>query len=63
MGKEIWSLETVEKPTGNIEDRASTTGEKTDENMDEYNEELHHEEQAGPEREVNDENYFSTLEG
>jgi hypothetical protein len=29
--------------------------------MDEYNEELHHEEQAGPEREVNDENSFSTL--
>jgi hypothetical protein len=29
--------------------------------MDEYNEELHHEEQVGPEREVNDENSFSTL--
>jgi hypothetical protein len=29
--------------------------------MDEYNEELHHEEQASPKREVNDENSFSTL--
>jgi hypothetical protein len=29
--------------------------------MDECNEELHHEEQAGPEGEVNDENSFSTL--
>jgi hypothetical protein len=29
--------------------------------MDEYNEELHHEEQAGPEGEVKDENSFSTL--
>jgi hypothetical protein len=29
--------------------------------MDEYNEELPHEEQAGPEGEVNDENSFSTL--
>jgi hypothetical protein len=36
-------------------------GEKTEEDMDEYNEELHHEEQAGPKREVNDENSFSTL--
>jgi hypothetical protein len=61
MGKEVWSPETVEKPTGNIEDRASAAGEQTEENMDEYNEELHHEEQAGPEGEVNDENSFSTL--
>jgi hypothetical protein len=29
--------------------------------MDEYNEELHHEEKAGPEGEVKDENSFSTL--
>jgi hypothetical protein len=29
--------------------------------MDEYNEELHHEEQEGPEGEVNDEKSFSTL--
>jgi hypothetical protein len=43
-GKEVWSPETVEKPKRNIEDRASATGEKTEENMDEYNEELHHEE-------------------
>jgi hypothetical protein len=43
-GKEIWSPETVEKPAGNIEDRASAAGEQTKENMDEYNEELHHEE-------------------
>jgi hypothetical protein len=61
MGKEVWSPETVEKPTGNIEDRESAAGEQTEENMDEYNEELHHEEKAGPEREVNDENSFSTL--
>jgi hypothetical protein len=61
MGKEVWSPETIKKPVGNIEDRASTTGEQTEENMDEYNEELHHEEQAGPEGEVNDENYFSIL--
>jgi hypothetical protein len=61
MGKEVWSPEIVEKPVGNIEDKASTVGEKTEENMDEYNEELHHEEDAGPEREVNDENSFSTL--
>ena len=59
--KEVWSPETVQKPAGNIEDRASAAGEKTEENMDEYNEELHHEEQAGLEEEVNDENYFSTL--
>jgi hypothetical protein len=43
-GKEVWSPETVHKPAGNIEDRASATREKTEENMDEYNEELHHEE-------------------
>ena len=43
-GKEVWSPETVKKPTRNIEDKASTTGEQTEENMDEYNEELHHEE-------------------
>jgi hypothetical protein len=61
MRKEVWSPETVEKPTGNIEDRARAAGEQTEENMDEYNEELHHEEQAGPEGEVNDENSFSTL--
>ena len=61
MGKEVWSPETVEKLAGNIEDRASAVGEQTEENMDEYNEELHHEEQAGPEVEVNDEKYFSTL--
>jgi hypothetical protein len=60
-GKEVWSPKTVEKPTGNIEDRASAAGEQTKENMDECNEELHHEEQAGHEREVNDENSFSTL--
>jgi hypothetical protein len=53
-GKEVWSLETIEKPAGNIEDGASATGEQTEENIDEYNEELHHEEQAGPGREVND---------
>jgi hypothetical protein len=40
-GKEVWSPETVQKPAGNIENRASTAGEQT-ENMDEYNEELHH---------------------
>ena len=61
MGKEIWSPEIVEKPEGNIEDQTSAAGEQTKETMDEYNEELHHEEQAGPEREVNDENSFSTL--
>jgi hypothetical protein len=44
MGKEVWSPEIVEKPAGNIEDRASTAGEQTEENKDEYNEELHHEE-------------------
>jgi hypothetical protein len=44
IGKEIWSPETVEKPTENIEDRASVAGEQTKETMDEYNEELHHEE-------------------
>jgi hypothetical protein len=61
MGKEVWSPEIVKKPAGNIEDRGSAAGEQTKENMDEYNEELHHEEQAGPEGEVNDENSFSTL--
>jgi hypothetical protein len=61
MRKEVWSPKTVKKPTGNIEDRESTVGEQIEENMDEYNEELHHEEQAGPEAEVNDENSFSTL--
>jgi hypothetical protein len=60
-GKEFWCPETVQKPAGNIEDRASAVGEQTEENTDEYNEELHHEEQAGPEGEVNDENSFSTL--
>jgi hypothetical protein len=44
MGKEVWSPETVEKLAGNIEDRASATGEQIEENMVEYNEELHHEE-------------------
>jgi hypothetical protein len=38
-GKEVWSLETVQKPVGDIEDRASVAGEQTEENMDEYNEE------------------------
>jgi hypothetical protein len=61
MGKEIWSPETVEKLAKNIEDRASAAGEQTEETMDEYNEELHHEEQTGPEGEVNDEKSFSTL--
>jgi hypothetical protein len=45
-GKEVWNPETVKKPAGNIEDRANTAEEQTKENMDEYNEELHHEEQA-----------------
>ena len=43
-GKEVWSPETVQKPAGNIEDRESAAGEQTEENMDEYNEELYHEE-------------------
>jgi hypothetical protein len=60
-GKEVWSPETVQKPAGNIEDREITAGEQTEENMDEYNEELHHKEKAGPEGEVNDEKSFSTL--
>jgi hypothetical protein len=60
-GKEVWSPETVQKPVGDIEDRASAAGEQTEGNMDEYNEELHHEEQAGTEGEVKDENSFSTL--
>jgi hypothetical protein len=37
-GKEVWGPETVEKPAGNIEDRASAAGEKIEENMDKYNE-------------------------
>jgi hypothetical protein len=61
MGKEIWSPNTVEKLEENIEDRASVAGEQIEETMDEYNEELHHEEQEGLEAEVNDENSFSTL--
>jgi hypothetical protein len=28
-GKEVWSPETVQKPTGNIEDRESVAGEQT----------------------------------
>ena len=43
-GKEVWSPDTVEKLAGNIEGRASAAGEQIEENMDEYNEELHHEE-------------------
>ena len=35
-GKEVWSPETVQKPVGDIEDRASVAGEQTEENMDEY---------------------------
>jgi hypothetical protein len=34
----------VEKPADDIEDRASAVGEQTEETMDGYNEELHHEE-------------------
>jgi hypothetical protein len=60
-GKEVWSPETVQKPGGYIEDRASAAGEQTEENMDEFNERLHHEEQVDPEGEVKDENSFSTL--
>jgi len=60
-GKEVWSPETVQKPVGDIEDIASASGEQTEENMDEYNEELHHEEQVGPEGEVKYENSFFTL--
>jgi hypothetical protein len=60
-GKEVWSSETVQKPVGDIEDIASAAGEQTEGNMDEYNEQLHHEEQVDPEGEVKDENYFSTL--
>jgi hypothetical protein len=56
-----FETETVEKLADNIEDRASAVGEQTEETMDGYNEELHHEEQVGPEEEVNDENSFSTL--
>ena len=37
-GKEVWSLEIVQKPVGDIKDRASAAGEQTEENMDEYNE-------------------------
>jgi hypothetical protein len=43
-GKEVWSPEIVQKLRGDIEDRVSAAGEQTEENMDEYNEELHHEE-------------------
>jgi hypothetical protein len=43
-GKDIWSPETIEKPAENIQDRASAAGEQIEETMDEYNEELHHEE-------------------
>jgi hypothetical protein len=43
-GKEVWSPKTVQKLVGDIEDRESAAGEQTEENMDEYNEELHHEE-------------------
>jgi hypothetical protein len=43
-GKEVWSPETVQKPVGDIEDRASATGEQTEGDMDEFNERLHHEE-------------------
>jgi hypothetical protein len=56
-----FETETVEKPTDDIEDRASAVGEQIEETMDGYNEELHHEEQVGLEAEVNDENSFSTL--
>jgi hypothetical protein len=56
-----FETKTVEKPTENIEDRVSVVGEQTKETMDGYNEELYHEEQGGPEGEVNDENSFSTL--
>jgi hypothetical protein len=35
-GKEFWSSETVQKPVGDIEDRASAAGEQTEENMDEF---------------------------
>jgi hypothetical protein len=61
IGKEVWSPETVQKPVGDIEDRASAAGEQTEENMDGFNERLHHEEQVDPEGEVKDENSFSTL--
>jgi hypothetical protein len=60
-GKKVWSPETVQKPVGDIGDRASAAGEQTEGNMDEYNEQLHHEEQVDPEGEVKDENSFSTL--
>jgi hypothetical protein len=59
-GKEVWSPKTVQKPVGDIEDRASAAGEQTEENMDEFNEQLH-QEQVDPEGEVKDENSFSTL--
>jgi hypothetical protein len=36
-GKEVWSLEIVQKPVGDIEDRVSTAGEQTEEDMDEFN--------------------------
>ena len=33
-GKEVWSLETVQKPVGDIEDRASAAGEQIEGNME-----------------------------
>jgi hypothetical protein len=54
-------METIEKPAENIEDRASAIWEQTEETMDGYSEELHHEEQVGPEGEVKNDNSFSTL--
>ena len=42
---------------GDIEDRVSTAGEQTEEDMDEFNKRL----QVDPEEEVQDENSFSTL--
>src|ERR1700677_375390 len=59
-GKEVWSPETVQKPVGDIEDRASAAGEETEENMDEFNKRMHHENED-PEAEEKDENSFSTL--
>ena len=61
QGKKFGVHEIVQKTAGDIEDRESAAGEQTEENMDEYNEELHHEEQASPEGAVKDENSFSTL--
>jgi hypothetical protein len=42
--QENFETKIVEKPTNDIEDRASVVGEQTEETMDGYNEELHHEE-------------------